>query len=274
MKYLKRLIALTISGFLFFSCSNKDEPEMIYIQTPPALQHLTIEESMQDDGIHVKRTENFYYNENHQLIRYVSAQIYGDPSIENETTITYTNNEAIIIDELGNKSVYTLNSQGYATRCIRYETGGNTREYFFNYSTNTLNGAYLTGITEYIDGEIHSKIIYNNLAVHDATLSAQSGDITNIFQLAFKKENTSRLPWFFLTEMYPLNFHTIALYARLLGENPMYLLEAMRPEGGDEITNYTYTTNADGQLSSCTETIRNNGKSYSRTVNYTVTIAQ
>ncbi|MCE8466191.1 MULTISPECIES: DUF4595 domain-containing protein [Bacteroides] len=275
MKYLKTLIILTVSVMSLFSCRDDDkEPEMIYIEDSPALKQITIKELMQDDGGPVTREENFYYNEGHKLVRYVSTQIYGDPVIENETQITYLENEAIIIDELNNKSIYTLNAEGYATSCIRYEVGGNTREYTFDYSTNTLNGAYLTGITEYVKGNIRSKVIFDNLALHDATLSVQSGDITNIFQLSFTQKNTSRLPWFFLTEIYPLNFHAIAMYARLLGDNPMYLLGTVQPKGGDEITTYIYTNDTSGQLSSYTEITRSNGKSYNRIINYIVTLAQ
>lgn len=276
MKYLKALIILIISTMSLFSCSDDDnKPEMIYIEASPALEQITIKEIMQDDGGTVTREENFYYNKAHQLVRYISTQIYGEgPFIENETQITYTKNEVIIVDELNNKSIYTLSAEGYATSCIRYEVGGNTREYTFDYSTNTLNGAYLTGITEYVKGNIRSKVIFDNLALHDATLSVQSGDITNIFQLSFTQKNTSRLPWFFLTEIYPLNFHAIAMYARLLGDNPMYLLGTVQPKGGDETTTYTYTTDTAGQLSSYTETTYSNGKSYNRKINYTVTLAQ
>lgn len=275
MKYFKLLFPV-LAVALLSSCLDDEGTEAsltLEIPASPALQKVTLTEALKSDDQDVIRKETYLYAETHQLISHTTTQLCDEFSLTHETTLSYGDKKVTVTDAFDNVSIYTLNSQGYASSCTRHEAGsGQTREYAFSYSTNTTNGSFLTGITETIQGNVTSKIVFNSLTLSKSSLSLYQGDLSNTYGIVFNDANTSRLPSLYLTEMYPLNLHNEAMYARLLGENLLTLIHSIHPSGGTEESTYVYETDAAGQMHSCTESIRNNGQTFKRRVDYTVVL--
>lgn len=273
MKYFKLLFPV-LAVALLSSCLDDEGTEVslpLEIPTSPALQKVTLTETLKSDAQDVIREETYLYAETHQLISHTTTQLFDEFSLTHETTLSYEDQKVTVTDAFDNVSVYTLNSQGYASSCTRHEAGsGQTREYAFSYSTNTTNGSFLTGITETIQGNVTSQIVFNSFTLSKSSLSMYQGDLSNTYDIVFNDGNASRLPLLYLTEIYPLNLHNEAMYARLLGENPLTLIHSIHPLGGTEESTYAYETDAAGHIHSCTESIQRNGQTFKRRVEYTV----
>lgn len=267
---MKQWAALCFTVILFAACSEEETPV-----TPVEIPGMVLTETMTSDGGIVDRAEEFYYNDVHQLIKRVIKQkttvtINRQTDIDSlrlENKVVYGDREVTVTDAFDNISTYILNENGYATSCIRREgKGTNTvRVYTFAYSDDSS----LTEIMEIINGKIYSHINLQPLTDNTISLSVEGG-ITNTFLLTLGQENTSRLPWLYLTELYPLDLHKEALYANLLGKAPQWLIQTIQPEGGDEKTTYVYDTDNTGNLSSCKESIQSGNYTYSRRVNYAI----
>lgn len=276
MKQVKQWATLCLMIALLSACTEEETP------LPPTeveVPGMVLTEVTHSDGGIVDRTEEFYYNEAHQLTRRVVKQKttvtigqYTDhDSLRLENRVVYGDREAVVTDAFDNVSTYILNEEGYATSCIRREgKGTNTvRVYTFAYSDD----AALTEIMEIINGKIYSRIKLHPVTDKTTSLSAESG-ISNTFLLTLGEENTSALPWLYLAEFYPLDLHQEAMYAQLLGKAPQWLIQTIQPEGGDEITTYTYTTDKAGNLSSCEVSTQSGEATYLRTVNYSINPAK
>ena len=103
---------------------------------------------------------------------------------------------------------------------------------------------------------------------HNSTATTPSGnEIANI----------SEIPSLFITDMYPLSMHAVAIYGKILGEPANYLITQLIPDSNgesEETTTYTYTLDNRGIVTSCHAVVRHirNGyeQDYTRTVNYTI----
>ena len=89
--------------------------------------------------------------------------------------------------------------------------------------------------------------------------------------------NISEIPSLFITDMYPLSMHAVAIYGKILGEPANYLITQLIPDSNgesEETTTYTYTLDNRGIVTSCHAVVRHirNGyeQDYTRTVNYTI----
>lgn len=228
----------------------------------------------------------YLYNSAGRLTGYTGKQSFtaGDElfEIENTTTVEYKDHQAVITDEAGTVSTYTLNDKGYATTCTSQDMAGNTRTYTFSYLINTEDKYYLENITEKLDdGKEYSFITidYSNFRAlriqqkvdtfeHNSTATTPSGnEIANI----------SEIPSLFITDMYPLSMHAVAIYGKILGEPANYLITQLIPDSNgesEETTTYTYTLDNRGIVTSCHAVVRHirNGyeQDYTRTVNYTI----
>lgn len=271
MKQIRLLTAFCLTIIALSACSEEDASPDPPAETPG----ITLTERIISDGGIVDRTEEFYYNEARQLTRRVMKQqftvtvngITDTDSLRLENKVTYATDEVTVTDASDNVSTYLLNDQGYATSCIRREVGTKmARLYTFGYSDDGT----LAAVMEIINGKIVSQLTFRALTETTATFCTENGEISSTFLLTLGEENTSRLPWLYLTEQYPLNLHQDALYAQLLGKSPTRLIQSLRPETGDERTTYTYTTDGAGNLSSCKESFVSYGDTYRRTVNYLI----
>lgn len=169
-----------------------------------------------------------------------------------------------------------------ATTCTSQDMAGNTRTYTFSYLINTEDKYYLENITEKLDdGKEYSFITidYSNFRAlriqqkvdtfeHNSTATTPSdNEIANI----------SEIPSLFITDMYPLSMHAVAIYGKILGEPANYLITQLIPDSNgesEETTTYTYTLDNRGIVTSCHAVVRHirNGyeQDYTRTVNYTI----
>lgn len=267
MKLNRRVTIITrFSGIMFSllllgglaACSDDNngsdtpEPEPSTYPTTP-FSKIELKEVIESDAQPVTATHTYLYNSAGRLTSYTGKQSFtaGDElfEIENTTTVEYKDHQAVITDEAGTVSTYTLNDKGYATTCTSQDMAGNTRTYTFSYLINTEDKYYLENITEKLDdGKEYSFITidYSNFRAlriqqkvdtfeHNSTATTPSdNEIANI----------SEIPSLFITDMYPLSMHAVAIYGKILGEPANYLITQLIPDSNgesEETTTYTYT---------------------------------
>ncbi len=286
MKYFKIYAIKAVFCMLFAcgltGCSNDENEETKGNTNYPTTSFSKIElsEVLISDAQTVTTTQTYSYNAG-RLSDYISRQTFlaiEPVEIKSTTTVTYSDHQAIVTDEFGNVSTYTLNDKGYAISCTRKEGGGNTRTYIFSYLTNTEEKCFLENITEKLeDGNIYAAIDidYNNYRALQISMHVDTYDQKYTATTPENKEikNTSEIPCLFLAELYPLSLHSAALYGKLLGEPFNYLITQIIPDNNtesNETTTYTYNLDNRGIVTSCDEKINSYGKDYKRTVNYII----
>lgn len=239
------------------------------------------EVSPYEPGAPAVTTTQTYSFSNGLLTDYTTLQNYTvineKVEIKNNTTVNYNDREVTVTDDAGNVSTYTLNDDGYAVKCIRQETG-TTRTYTFSYLINTENKYYLENITESInEGEVYASIEIDYNADKALRIIQKVDAYKQLYTATTPADNEianlSEIPCLFLTELYPLNLHSAALYGKLLGEPFHALITEIIPDGNaesNETVSYTYQTNAQGIITSCTVVTNSYGTKYSHTVNYVI----
>lgn len=147
MKLNRRVTIITrFSGIMFSllllgglaACSDDNngsdtpEPEPSTYPTTP-FSKIELKEVIESDAQPVTATHTYLYNSAGRLTGYTGKQSFtaGDElfEIENTTTVEYKDHQAVITDEAGTVSTYTLNDKGYATTCTSQDMAGNTRTY-------------------------------------------------------------------------------------------------------------------------------------------------
>lgn len=135
MKLNRRVTIITrFSGIMFSllllgglaACSDDNngsdtpEPEPSTYPTTP-FSKIELKEVIESDAQPVTATHTYLYNSAGRLTGYTGKQSFtaGDElfEIENTTTVEYKDHQAVITDEAGTVSTYTLNDKGYATTC-------------------------------------------------------------------------------------------------------------------------------------------------------------
>lgn len=110
--------------------SDTPEPEPSTYPTTP-FSKIELKEVIESDAQPVTATHTYLYNSAGRLTGYTGKQSFtaGDElfEIENTTTVEYKDHQAVITDEAGTVSTYTLNDKGYATTCTSQDMAGNTR---------------------------------------------------------------------------------------------------------------------------------------------------
>ena len=196
--------------------------------------------------------------------------------IENATNVVYGDHQAVVTDEINNISTYTLDDNGYAISCVRQEMDGKIRSYTFDYLINTEGKYFLKNITETLDGnKFYSSINidYSSYRTLRITQQVDKSEQTYIASTSTGNEiaNTSEIPYLFLTDLYPLSFHSVAIYGKFLGDAYNTLITDLRPEdnsGSNETTTYTYRFDKKDVDISCSELTKSYGTDYARTVDY------
>lgn len=139
MKLNRRVTIITrFSGIMFSllllgglaACSDDNngsdtpEPEPSTYPTTP-FSKIELKEVIESDAQPVTATHTYLYNSAGRLTGYTGKQSFtaGDElfEIENTTTVEYKDHQAVITDEAGTVSTYTLNDKGYATHL--YQSG-------------------------------------------------------------------------------------------------------------------------------------------------------
>ena len=171
-----------------------------------------------------------------------------------------------------------MDDNGYAISCVRQEMDGKIRSYTFDYLINTEGKYFLKNITETLDGNkpySSINIDYSSYRTLRITQQVDKSEQTYIASTSTGNEiaNTSEIPYLFLTDLYPLSFHSVAIYGKFLGDAYNTLITNLKPEdnsGSNETTTYKYEFDRRGIVTSCDEVTKSYGHNYMRTVYYTI----
>ena len=275
-------IALLFIGGLT-ACSDNDEGSDIPDNPGYPVTHFSkieLKEVKEEPGAPAVTVTQTYDYSAGRLINFTSTQSFvagGELfKIENATNVVYGDHQAVVTDEINNISTYTLDDNGYAISCVRQEMDGKIRSYTFDYLINTEGKYFLKNITETLDGnKFYSSINidYSSDRTLRITQQVDKSEQTYIASTSTGNEiaNTSEIPYLFLTDLYPLSFHSVAIYGKFLGDAYNTLITDLRPEdnsGSNETTTYTYRFDKKDVDISCSELTKSYGTDYARTVDY------
>ena len=275
-------IALLFIGGLT-ACSDNDEGSDIPDNPGYPVTHFSkieLKEVKEEPGAPAVTVTQTYDYSAGRLINFTSIQSFvagGELfKIENATNVVYGDHQAVVTDEINNISTYTLDDNGYAISCVRQEMDGKIRSYTFDYLINTEGKYFLKNITETLDGNKSYSSInidYSSYRTLRITQQVDKSEQTYIASTSTGNEiaNTSEIPYLFLTDLYPLSFHSVAIYGKFLGDAYNTLITDLRPEdnsGSNETTTYTYRFDKKDVDISCSELTKSYGTDYARTVDY------
>lgn len=275
-------IALLFIGGLT-ACSDNNEGSDIPDNPGYPVTHFSkieLKEVKEEPGAPAVTVTQTYDYSAGRLINFTSTQSFvagGELfKIENATNVVYGDHQAVVTDEINNISTYTLDDNGYAISCVRQEMDGKIRSYTFDYLINTEGKYFLKNITETLDGnKFYSSINidYSSYRTLRITQQVDKSEQTYIASTSTGNEiaNTSEIPYLFLTDLYPLSFHSVAIYGKFLGDAYNTLITDLRPEdnsGSNETTTYTYRFDKKDVDISCSELTQSYGTDYARTVDY------
>ena len=275
-------IALLFIGGLT-ACSDNNEGSDIPDNPGYPVTHFSkieLKEVKEEPGAPAVTVTQTYDYSAGRLINFTSTQSFvagGELfKIENATNVVYGDHQAVVTDEINNISTYTLDDNGYAISCVRQEMDGKIRSYTFDYLINTEGKYFLKNITETLDGNKSYSSInidYSSYRTLRITQQVDKSEQTYIASTSTGNEiaNTSEIPYLFLTDQYPLSFHSVAIYGKFLGDAYNTLITDLRPEdnsGSNETTTYTYRFDKKDVDISCSELTKSYGTDYARTVDY------
>ncbi len=275
-------IALLFIGGLT-ACSDNNEGSDIPDNPGYPVTHFSkieLKEVKEEPGAPAVTVTQTYDYSAGRLINFTSTQSFvagGELfKIENATNVVYGDHQAVVTDEINNISTYTLDDNGYAISCVRQEMDGKIRSYTFDYLINTEGKCFLKNITETLDGNKSYSSInidYSSYRTLRITQQVDKSEQTYIASTSTGNEiaNTSEIPYLFLTDLYPLSFHSVAIYGKFLGDAYNTLITDLRPEdnsGSNETTTYTYRFDKKDVDISCSELTKSYGTDYARTVDY------
>ena len=275
-------IALLFIGGLT-ACSDNNEGSDIPDNPGYPVTHFSkieLKEVKEEPGAPAVTVTQTYDYSAGRLINFTSTQSFvagGELfKIENATNVVYGDHQAVVTDEINNISTYTLDDNGYAISCVRQEMDGKIRSYTFDYLINTEGKYFLKNITETLDGNKSYSSInidYSSYRTLRITQQVDKSDQTYIASTSTGNAiaNTSEIPYLFLTDLYPLSFHSVAIYGKFLGDAYNTLITDLRPEdnsGSNETTTYTYRFDKKDVDISCSELTKSYGTDYARTVDY------
>lgn len=275
-------IALLFIGGLT-ACSDNNEGSDIPDNPGYPVTHFSkieLKEVKEEPGAPAVTVTQTYDYSAGRLINFTSTQSFvagGELfKIENATNVVYGDHQVVVTDEINNISTYTLDDNGYAISCVRQEMDGKIRSYTFDYLINTEGKYFLKNITETLDGNKSYSSInidYSSYRTLRITQQVDKSEQTYIASTSTGNEiaNTSEIPYLFLTDLYPLSFHSVAIYGKFLGDAYNTLITDLRPEdnsGSNETTTYTYRFDKKDVDISCSELTKSYGTDYARTVDY------
>ena len=277
-------IALLFIGGLT-ACSDNNEGSDIPDNPGYPVTHFSkieLKEVKEEPGAPAVTVTQTYDYSAGRLINFTSTQSFvagGELfKIENATNVVYGDHQAVVTDEINNISTYTLDDNGYAISCVRQEMDGKIRSYTFDYLINTEGKYFLKNITETLDGNKSYSSInidYSSYRTLRITQQVNKSEQTYIASTSTTNEiaNTSEIPYLFLTDLYPLSFHSVAIYGKFLGDAYNTLITNLRPEDNsesNETTTYKYEFDGRGIVTSCNEVTKSYGDDYERTIKYII----
>ena len=112
------------------------------------------------------------------------------------------------------------------------------------------------------------------MCIRDRNITEQVNTYQNTFTTGINEScpgisnEKSKLPCLFLSERYPLSFHTEAFYANILGAPLSLLPGQLTIKNSEEVTTYSYTEDEKGYITSCAVKINIPGRNWYRYVQY------
>jgi hypothetical protein len=276
MRIYRFALAAALMATTFTACSDDENGDIYFVEDYYPYSTVTLTENTSSDVQSVTHTQVYQFD-NGLLTAVENRQHYsmfywgnGDESedLVQTTNVVRDGNTVTMTDSYDNVSVYTLNSDGLASGCVRTETSGAVRNYEFSYVK--VNGLpMLSSITESIDGESFSSIAltYSGTTMHIVrSISGETLQYTADLSADGSVENNAQLPSLFLAEMHPLSLHQPALYGRLIGYPASRIGGTVTPDDTQykESTVYKYSVDEDGNPVSCDVKNTSQGTSYTR----------
>lgn len=160
---MERIISylLLIAG-IFMACEPNETSENISTDKPNnsfansyPYSKIELQENITSDAQTVTNTQTFIFQDS-LLTKYTTAQHFQavEPvEIIHTTTLEYDMEKVVVTDAFGNTSTYILNENGYATSCLRQESGNSTRYYTFAYTATPEGRQCLSQVTETINDD-------------------------------------------------------------------------------------------------------------------------
>lgn len=262
-----------------FVCPNEAKIPNAHEYPETHFSKIELSEVKTGDAQPVTTTQTYDY-ETGRLTKFTSKQSFMSGEyveMKSITQVVYENHKAIVTDDYGHISTYTLNDKGYATSCIRQE-GNSARYYTFSYLINADGNYFLKNATESLDGsKVYStiNIDYSSRRELHITQLVDSYEQSYTATTPSNNEmsNTPEIPFRFLAELYPLSFHTTAIYGKLLGDPYNILVTQLKPDENsesNETTTYIYKFDKKDVDLSCEEVTNSYGTNYVHTVDYTM----
>ncbi|MDR2916734.1 MAG: DUF4595 domain-containing protein [Tannerella sp.] len=253
----KKSLIILFLAILVVSCS-KDKTYLSFSE----FQKFSISENLTTDDPHelIQKTETLYFTDGELQSGTVKQVIpyYDNYTLECESNLSYTNTVVIMTGCGGEKATYIVNKEGFAVSC-NVEESGLLRHYEFTYRNE-----YLCTVTETIDNTetFRMELFYNKGDLIKTTITRSDENNTLHFAPTPEK-NVSRLPLLYLTEIYPLYFHKMAIYAGILGKAPQHLIQQITQENNvSDTANYSYKFSNEYIISCDIEIITGIYKSY------------
>lgn len=243
---------------------------------------IELKELIPSDSYDVTSTRTFKFGDD-GISYFVAAQeIAGGKlfSSSDTTFVSYTDGGMVVSDRNGNVRTYMMNDFGCAVSCCLQEGGGTERNYYFSYITGEDGFQYLSGITEMLDdGEVYSLLTFDYSEDGKIKVGQTVDGMSETYIVEFDKyvavENVCGLPDIFLSELYPMSMHLVALYGGVLGNAFEYLCTDMYPENSPELnehTTYEYSVDEEGIPDYCEIVTVSGGEEYKRNISVKITI--
>lgn len=272
--YTKYLSVCLLTACFFTACKEDEDDGPVPNVPTTSFSQIQLSQEKTEPGAATVTTTFTYLYKQGRLMTFNTLQSYKvvEPEeIRLSTNVTYSDHRAVVADENGTTATYALNDKGYAVSC-EHKEGSTVRNYTFDYiRQDEPEKYYLKEVTENINGEKYSSLLIDYSTEGMIRITQQSNTYKpQVYLLTLDENlpNKSEIPCLFLAELYPVSFHSAALYGKILGDTWESLVARLSIEGSSEITKYDYDTNSAGIVTSCNETVSGYGKI--RTVNYNI----
>lgn len=243
---------------------------------------IELKELIPSDSYDVTSTRTFKFGDD-GISYFVAAQEIENGKLfssSDTTFVSYTDGGMVVTDRNGNVRTYMMNDLGCAVSCCLQEGGGTERNYYFSYTADEAGFQYLSGITEKLDGgEVYSQLTLDysedGMIKIGQTVDGMSETYIVEFDKSASVENVCELPDIFLSELYPMSMHLVALYGGVLGNAFKYLCTDMYPENSPDLnehTTYEYSVYGKGIPYYCKIITVSGGEEYVRNISVKITI--
>lgn len=278
---MKNIVVWLLFAALACACAGEQEMQDDDMEACP-VKGLELKELIPSDSYSVVSKKTFGF-ENGLIKSYVASQEIENGNVFSHSIVTevdYSDGGIMMSDDNDNVWTYITDGSGYAKSCHLEEGGGTVRSYSFSYTMDGDGRTLLAGITESVeDGEEYSSLELDYSVDGRIRVTQNVDGLSEIYIVEFDAVeavgNDYGLPDLFLSELYPLSMHLVALYGGILGDAYGFLGTAMYPEFSPELqehTTFEYSSDESGVLNGCKMITVNDGKEYVRNIDIKLTL--